>query len=155
MRSDACLVVFSIVCGGFPLKSIKHWLLLGLGLGGFLATAVTLDLVRHVPTSNATAPVTLVDGEQLGRAYAPTVVASLSDAWDAAADALGQGKSLTEAQEILQQTWQELRAKAFVATVANDFAKVLPEGTEPSDDVQRAEVVTLWRAFARGLKGGR
>ena len=137
------------------MKSIKHWLLLGLGVGGFLATAVTLDLVKHVPTSTSTAPVILVDGEKLGRAYAPTVVASLSEAWNAAADALGQGKSLTESQEILQQTWQELRAKAFVADVGPDFAKVLPEGTEPIDDAQRAEVVALWRAFARGLKGGR
>ena len=81
--------------------------------------------------------------------------ATLSEAWDAAADALVQGKTVAEAQATLQQTWKAARAKAFVASVAPEFAKVLPEGAEPKDDAQRAQVVALWKAFATGLKGGR
>jgi hypothetical protein len=138
------------------LKPIKHWLLVGLGLGLFLATAVTLDLVSQVPRNPPpVSTMTSVDGAQLGKAYARSVVVSLSESWTAAADTLAQGKSMAEAQETLQQTWQELRVKDFVASVEPDFAKVLAEGNEPRDDAQRAEVVALWRAFARGLKGGR
>jgi hypothetical protein len=136
-------------------KPIKHWLLVGTGLGLFLATAVTLDLVSQVPRNPPPVTMTRVDGAQLGKAYARSVVASLSESWNAAADTLAQGKSMAEAQETLQQTWQELRVKDFVAGVAPDFAQVLAEGSEPRDDAQRAEVVALWRAFARGLKGGR
>jgi hypothetical protein len=44
---------------------------------------------------------------------------------------------------------------ARAASVAPEFAKTLAEGAEPKDDAQRAQVVALWRSFARGLKGGR
>jgi hypothetical protein len=142
------------------LKKTKDWLLLGLGLGMVLATTVTLDVVSHFPRSRPPVAMTAVhpggvDGAGLGRAYAPTVVASLSEAWSAAADTLEKGKTMVEAQETLHETWQKSRSKTFVATVVPQFAKVLAEGNEPKDDAQRARVVALWREFARGLKGGR
>ena len=78
---------------------------------------------------------------RLGRAFARVAASTLADAWIAAADALTQGKTMAEAQAALQQNWQAARAKAFVATVAPEFAKVIAEATEPKDAAQRAEVV--------------
>jgi hypothetical protein len=141
------------LASGSPLsvKTFKDWSILVLGMT--LAAMTTFEVVTRVyrPSSIPAA----VDGAKLGRAYAPQVVSTLSDAWNAAADALGQGKSVAEAQAALQQSWQAARAKAFAASVAPDFSKVLAEGVEPKDDAQRAQVVALWRSFARGLKGGR
>ncbi len=115
-----------------------------------LATYVVIDLRSGTKTQETT-----VDGAALGRAYAPAVVSTLSDAWSAAADALAQGKTVSGAQAVLQDTWKANRVSAFTAKVAPGFTKVMAEATEPKDPTQRAEVVALWRGFARGLKGGR
>lgn len=96
-----------------------------------------------------------VNGAALGRAYGPVLVATYADAWIAAASTLDEGKSIAEAQKVLQDTWKDGRVKAFKADVQPGFALVLPEGTEPSDPAKRSQVSDLWRAFARGLKGGR
>jgi hypothetical protein len=96
-----------------------------------------------------------VNGKSLGRSYAPTVAANLGDAWLAGADALEQGKTVTEAQAALQLAWQAARGKSFEVKVVPEFIKVLPEGQEPNTPAARAEVVKLWRDFAAGLKGGR
>lgn len=90
-----------------------------------------------------------VDGLKLGQAYAPVVAASLADGWDAAAAAIEQGKTVLESQNALQTTWAASRIKAFSATVAPEFSKVLPEGSEPFD---RASLAKLWRDFAKGLR---
>jgi hypothetical protein len=135
------------------LKTIKDRLFLCLGLA--LAALLAYDILSRIHHEGTTPAPTAVDGAALGRAYAPTVVSTLADAWTAAADTLAQGKSVVEAQAALHASWEASRAKVFVSNVAPALAKVLPEGSDPKDDAQRAEVVALWRAFARGLKGGR
>ena len=133
------------------MKSFKDLLLVAMGLAiGGLATFVVIDVRSHAPA----AP-TAVNGAALGRTYAPMVVSTLSDAWIVAADALAQGKTVTEAQTILQDKWKVDRGAAFTAKVSPGFARVLTEATEPKDAAQRAEVVALWKSFASGLKGGR
>ena len=117
-----------------------------------LAGVVVYD---HVGGRGPFVPPPIVNGKALGRSFAPTVASSLGDAWLAAANALEQGKGISEAQSALQSTWQDARIKAFSAKVAPEFVKVLPEGLEPTDPAKRAEVVRLWRDFAAGLKGGR
>ena len=135
------------------MKTYKDWLILVMGMA--MASLATFEVVSRLPHA-APSPTPAVDGAKLGRAYATTVVATLSDAWVAAADALGQGKTVAEAQAALQQGWQAARAKAFAASVTPEFSRVLADGAEPKDAAQRAEVVALWRAFAAGLtKGGR
>ena len=134
------------------MKTFKDWMILVLGMA--LAAVATFEVVTRLPHA-APSPAPAVDGAKLGRAYASSGVATLSDAWGAAADSLGRGKTVAEAQAALQQNWQAARAKAFVASVAPEFSKVLADGAEPKDDAQRARVVALWRGFARGLKGGR
>ncbi|WP_435005801.1 hypothetical protein P12x_003574 [Tundrisphaera lichenicola] len=97
----------------------------------------------------------VVNGRALGRAYAPIVVSSLADGWIAAAEALERGQSVSEAQGVLQSTWQSIRTREFRAKVAPEFSSILPEGSEPTDPARRTEVIRLWREFAEGLKGGR
>jgi hypothetical protein len=116
-----------------------------------LAGVVIHDHVGGDPSS----PRSTVNGKALGRSYAPIVASNLGDAWLAAASAMEQGKTVTEAQSALQTTWQEARIKAFTTRIAPEFSKVLPEGQEPTNPADRAEVVKLWRDFAAGLKGGR
>lgn len=109
----------------------------------------------HLTSGVKPSPLATVNGKALGRSYAPTVVANLGDAWLAAAHALEQGKTVTEAQQGFQQSWQAARVASFGTKIAPEFAKVLPEGQEPTDPTKRAAVVKLWRDFANGLKGGR
>ncbi|MDX2035966.1 MAG: hypothetical protein SFX72_04895 [Isosphaeraceae bacterium] len=96
-----------------------------------------------------------VDAAALGRAHGPVVVRALADAWEAAALSVEGGGSVAEAASLLQDRWRTARVEAFTAKVAPEFAKVLPEGTEPQSPEQRAAVVSLWRDFARGLGGKR
>ncbi len=100
-------------------------------------------------------PAPTINGQVLGRAYAPVLLSSYGDAWLAAAKTLEAGKSVAEAQKSLQDTWQAARVKAFTDHVASSFSLILPEGTEPTTPQKRAQVVALWRDFARGLKGAR
>ena len=117
----------------------------------FLAGVVAYD---HLKTSLPPGPPTIVDGEKMGRAYAPTLASALSEGWTAAAEAVESGRSVAEAQDAMQAAFKAARVRSFSATVAPAFARVLPEGSEPKDDVQRAEVARLWRDFATGLKKG-
>jgi hypothetical protein len=137
-------------------KTFKDWLTLGLAMA--LTAVVTFEVVTRLPhaaPSPSPSPAPAVNGVKLGKAYAPQVLSTLADSWNAAADALAQGKSMAEAQATLQQSWQSARARAFVASVAPEFTKVIAEATEPKDAAQRAQVVSLWRDFAKGVKGGR
>jgi hypothetical protein len=101
------------------------------------------------------APVAAADGVALGRSYAPVLASTYGDGWTAAADSLEKGGAVGDAQKALQDTWRDARERAFAARVTPAFARVLPEGAEPSTPEKRAEVVKLWRDFARGLKGGK
>jgi hypothetical protein len=133
-------------------------------IGSFIQTILTpLALLLlagvvvhdHFEADGPSGPRSTVNGKALGRSFAPTVASNLGDAWLAAASTLEQGKTMSEAQVALQQAWQDARIKAFTAKVAPEFIKVLPEGQEPTNPAERAEVVRLWRDFASGLKGGR
>src|SRR4051812_29273001 len=96
-----------------------------LGLAGVVA-------YDHMAPRSPVAPASAVHGKALGRAFAPTVASDLGDAWLAAADALEQGKTISDAQAALQSTWQAARVKSFAAQVSPEFSKVLPEGAEPT-----------------------
>jgi hypothetical protein len=100
-------------------------------------------------------PVPTVTGQVLGRSYAPLLLSGYSDAWLAAAQTLEEGKSVADAQTALQETWKAARVKSFTDHVAPSFGLVLAEGDEPSTPEKRAQVVKLWRDFARGLRGDR
>ncbi len=95
-----------------------------------------------------------INGVALGRTYAPALASAYGDAWIAAARAIDDGKTVAEAQTVLQETWKEARIKSFRSKVLPTFSIVLPEGTEPANPAKRAEVANLWRAFAKGLKQG-
>ena len=95
-----------------------------------------------------------VSAVELGRSYGPTLVASYADAWLAAANALEEGKTVEEAQAVLQSTWKQSRIKAFREGVQPRMSLILAEGAEPATSQQRAEVVKFWRDFSVGLKGG-
>jgi hypothetical protein len=115
-----------------------------------LAGVVLFDhLAYH--RAPAPPPVPTVDGQALGRVYAPQLLASYSEAWLAAAKTLEEGKPVAEAQKSLQDTWKDARARAFTSQVGSSFALILPEGEEPATPEKRAQVVKLWRDFALGL----
>jgi hypothetical protein len=107
---------------------------------------------RPVP---APTPVPAVSGLALGKAYATVLLSTYGEAWLAAARSLEEGSSVADAQKALQESWKEARAKAFSDHVGTRFALVLPEGSEPASPEKRAQVVQLWRDFARGLQGPR
>lgn len=102
------------------------------------------------PVANAE---TAVNGAALGRDYARVLAETYADAWRAAAETLEKGGTVADAQKVLQGAWTASRVKAFKSRVAPQFARVLPEGEEPTDAASRARVATLWRSFASGLKG--
>jgi hypothetical protein len=146
------LGIFSLfLCVENSVKSYKDWLLvvMGLALAGSLSF-VAIELRKPRIEGEAS-----VNAVELGRSYGLVVVATLGDAWNAAADTLAAGKTVAEAQTALQEKWKTGRTEAFNAKVVPTFVKVLPEATEPKDEAQRARVIELWRGFARGLKGAR
>jgi hypothetical protein len=118
-----------------------------------LILTATILYDRFVPR-NVPAPTPTVNAVALGKTYGPVVLSTYADAWLAAAKTLEEGKTVAEAQKSLQETWKAGRVKAFTTEVAPVFAVVLPEGTEPTSTDKRAQVVELWRSFAKGLKGG-
>jgi hypothetical protein len=120
------------------------------------ATQDAREAPRPAPPRPAPpAPVAATVGTALGMAYAPALASAYGDGWTAAADTLERGGTVAEAREALRDAWTMSRERAFIARVAPTFDRVLPEGSEPATPAQRAEVVGLWRDFARGLKGGR
>jgi len=119
----------------------------------FLILAGVILYDRMGPHATPT-PTPAVNGAALGKAFAPVLASTYADAWLAAARTLEEGKSVAEAQKVLQDTWKDARSRKFVAEVGPGFSLVLPEGTEPNSPEKRAQVVDLWRSFARGLKGG-
>jgi hypothetical protein len=125
-----------------------------IGVMGFTCYQVTRD-ARDASRPTPPAPVAAADGVALGRSYAPVLASTYGDGWTAAADSLEKGGTVGDAQKALQDTWRDARERAFAARAVPAFARVLPEGAEPSTPEKRAEVVKLWRDFARGLKGGK
>ena len=113
------------------------------------------SLIRERLATDTVSAATLQDNNAsaLGRAYGPLLARTYAEGWIAAAKALEQGKSVEESQKELQQTWQEARNKAFRARLLPAFRKVLPEGVEPVDALERERVATFWRSFAAGLRG--
>ena len=120
-----------------------------------ILTLAGVLLFTHLHAPPAAAPHDhAINGVALGKAYAPTLAGTYADAWVAAARALEEGKAVADAQKAMQDTWQAERIAAFKKDVEPGFSLVLPAGTEPTDAARRAEVVRLWRDFAKGLKGG-
>jgi hypothetical protein len=100
-------------------------------------------------------PAPTVDAATTGRQFVPILGSTYGDAWLAAADAMEQGKSVPEAQKILQDKWKDARTKEFLAKVKPVFEAVMPEGEDPGDPAKRKAIAELWRDFGRGLKGAR
>jgi hypothetical protein len=119
-----------------------------------LAAVMLFDHCAQTPVVPS-GPSVHVDGETLGKAYATDLLATYADGWNAAATTLEKGKTVSEAQKALQDTWKDGRTKAFRARVEPVLSQMLPEGTEPADTAKRAQVAQLWRAFAKGLTKAR
>ena len=80
-------------------------------------------------------------------------MAAAAAGYESAATALEAGRSVKDALAEGARTTEQLRREAFARLVAPEFARVLPEGTEPVDPAQRAQVISLWRRFANDLRG--
>jgi hypothetical protein len=107
------------------------------------------------PVAPVRPPAPAADAATLGKSYVPTLGATYGEAWQAASKAVAEGKSVADAQKVLQDTWRESRERAFAARVAPAFARVLPEGAEPATPEKRAEVARMFSDFGAGLKGGK
>lgn len=120
-----------------------------------IALAVCLHVRETWPGVGKPARPAFTESVTLGKAYAPFVVTTYADAWLAAANALEDGKNVSETQETFQTTWKDGRTRAFQEHVAPALQALLPEGTEPTNPAARKRVADHWRAFARGLRSGR
>ena len=96
-----------------------------------------------------------INAVALGKSYRFMLASTYAEGWVAAAKALEDGKTIQEAQQVLQDTWKEARNEAFRTRLRPSFTKILPEGTEPVSAEQRTRVATFWRSFAAGLRGTR
>lgn len=133
-------------------KSSKDWLIVGLVV--LALGAVGLAIGEHRAHAPAPPPDPTAGLAYWGRHYGPTLARSEATGWDAAADAMAQGKSVADCMVAKQSAALCARQTAF-ATLEPKLAAVLPEGAEPKDDADRARVANAWRAFASGLKGGK
>lgn len=108
------------------------------------------DTGGHPPTP----PAPSVNPLTVGKEYAPLIVLTYADAWDVAATAMENGKSVADTEKVLQETWVAGRTRAFHDKVEPILAATLPPGTEPADPAKRAAIAAEWRDFAKGLRKG-
>lgn len=106
------------------------------------------------PNPNPPRPDPTSLGEKLGREFGPKLAASLADGFETAATMIAAGTSVKEANDTLKAKFQAGRNQAFSAYVAPEFAKIVPEGAEPTGDA-RDRFIQIHRDFAKGLRGVR
>ena len=133
----------------------------GKSLRDILLTALLLiagaSVVQDRLTNDhaAAASPRVINAAALGKSYRFMLATTYADGWVAAAKALEDGKTIQEAQQMLQDTWKKSRNETFRTQLRPSFTKILPEGTEPASAEQRTRVATFWRSFAAGLRGTR
>ncbi len=133
----------------------------GKSLRDILLTALLLiagaSIVQNWPTNDhvAAASPQELNAVALGTAYRSMLANAYAEGWVAAAKALEGGKTIPEAQQVLQARWLDARNEAFRTRLKPSFTRILPEGTEPVSAEQRTRVATFWRSFAAGLRGTR
>jgi hypothetical protein len=88
-----------------------------------------------------------------GKTFVPILGSTYGDGWIAAADAMEQGKTVADCQQIIAGTWKDKRVAAFIQNVTPVFQAVMPEGQEPGDPAKRKAIAEMWRSFGKGLKG--
>ena len=88
-----------------------------------LSGAIVYD---GTPTRLGQAARPAVNGETLGRTYAPILVADYAEAWFAAARVIEEGKSVSKAQTALQDTWKAARIQSFRG---KRLARILPRAS--------------------------
>lgn len=117
----------------------------------FLAILALAGAILWTHYDRPPSPAAPVDGDRLGKQYAPLVARSFGVAWLAArADLLG-GKSVSDSEKTYQKSLDDELKKQFDAVVAPAFGRVVPSGTAEVTSAQRADLADLWRDFARGL----
>lgn len=114
-----------------------------------LASAMLFDhfvgCPDHVPTPGPGPN----DAKTAGHAYGVHLATTNAQAWLDAAAAFDAGKTVAEAQAVMQASWLTARQAALSTDLAPVMDSVLPEGAEPTAS-QRTALSACWRAIAAG-----
>jgi len=89
----------------------------------------------------------------IGRTYPRELGTVYAGAWLKGAEALDAGRAVPEALDEVAREWAAGRIALFDRAVAPEFSKIIPEG-RPEGEISaadKAELASLWRAFAAGL----
>lgn len=127
---------------------------------GLHAIIVVLALVAGALGAHALGlrlphPAVESDGVKVGRQLGLAVATSLAKGFDAGADELAAGKTVSEADSKLKQVFESERKKAFASLGGPYLSKIVPAGEEPTTSAQRKDFADAHRAIAQGLRGSR
>ncbi len=98
------------------------------------------------------APTPTSDGVQLGRDFRGPLAKALAQGFRDADRAMGQGKTVKEADDALKQTFADARKLLFANGPAKEFEAIVPDGKEPADSAATARYRKLLVDFATGLE---
>jgi hypothetical protein len=89
----------------------------------------------------------------LGRAYLPQLGKAYAAAWEEGAKALDAAQGISSALDVVAKAWTSQRSQLFDKHMAQEFAKVIPEGVKDTEltPQERAALAAAWRGFALGL----
>src|SRR4051794_40108684 len=90
-------------------KSVREALLAGLLI--IAGSGIVLDTFSSHQVAAADSEE--INAAVLGKAYRAVLANTYADGWEAAAKALEEGKSVREAQLVLQNAWMAARSDAF------------------------------------------
>lgn len=90
---------------------------------------------------------------KVGKSYGKSLNLAYAEGYEAAADVLEKGGTVSQSTETLKSVALKSRSDEFTKSVQPGLARILPEGAEPTSPTQREAFVKAYRGFARGLRG--
>lgn len=90
----------------------------------------------------------------VGQAFPAELASEYAAAWEAGADAIDSGMTVTGGQQVVGKQWDAGRSKVFDAVATPHLLKIVPEGATDANITasQRAAVAKAWRGIAQGLR---
>lgn len=88
------------------------------------------------------------------RSYGPELAKAYSGPWSDGADALEDGKSMSDSLAVVAKSWDSARSKLFDRELTPRFSKIFPESSkEDMTSSERRDMVKAWRSLAKGFGG--
>ena len=89
----------------------------------------------------------------LGKVFLPELGKAYAAAWEAGAQQLEAGQSITAALDTVSKTWSSNRTQLYDHVFTPEFSRIVAESVKDSDvtPAERAALAAAWRGLSLGL----